>query len=223
MTRLATPLLAATLAVSPGAAAFGQTTLALTGGVNLASIDVTLRTDPVPDFQFEDRNGDRARVDHAFVEGPGPSARRPRFTQKGGHWSGNQPLAFEASMKTEYLEFAALLKAQLPLSGDRVSVYAAVGPALAIRASCDWREEIAIVEGVRIKASQACVSQFLFLSDFDLGLFGVTGLEIGLSERMGVSIGLAYVLGLLDVDTNGLQSLKNRAMTFQVGIVRSIS
>ena len=222
MTRLATPLLAATLAVSPGAAAFGQTTLALTGGVNLASIDVTLRTDPVPDFQS--RTGMVIGLALTMPLWKGLDLRLDgRFTQKGGHWSGNQPLAFEASMRTEYLEFAALLKAQLPLSGDRVSVYAAVGPALAIRASCDWREEIAIVEGVRIKASQACVSQFLFLSDFDLGLFGVTGLEIGLSERMGVSIGLAYVLGLLDVDTNGLQSLKNRAMTFQVGIVRSIS
>ena len=52
MKRLATPLLAAALVLTPGAAVFGQTTLAVTAGVNRTSIGVDLARYVYPHFDY---------------------------------------------------------------------------------------------------------------------------------------------------------------------------
>ena len=220
MTRLATPLLAATLVVSPAAAASGQTTVALTGGVSFASFDVKQRNDPVPPFESATRPTIGLALAMPLWENLGIGL-NGRYTRKGPRWSGSERLEYESSMWIGYLEFAALLRMQLPLSGNRVSWYGEVGPAVAYKTSCTMKE-VAVIEGITREANQSCRNRLLELYDFDWGLSGGAGLEIGISQRMGVSIGLLYTLGLRNVHSGYYRSLKNRAVTLQAGIVRSI-
>ncbi|MCE2398660.1 MAG: hypothetical protein J4F34_06450 [Gemmatimonadetes bacterium] len=60
--------------------------------------------------------------------------------------------------------------------------------------------------------------------DTDLGLAGGVRLRMGLSERVGVTVGALYTLGLLnlaeDADDDG--SLKIRVLTLGVGLAYAI-
>jgi opacity protein-like surface antigen len=125
-------------------------------------------------------------------------------------------------MESEYVELATQLKGRFPLLGDRFSAYGTAGPAVAFKASCDWNEVVTIKGVVVNEASASCARAGLGVGDFDFGLSGGTGVEIALSESMGVSVGVAYTLGLLNVATSRTGNFKNRAMDFRFGIVRSI-
>ena len=59
-------------------------------------------------------------------------------------------------------------------------------------------------------------------SNFDLGLAGGGGIEIGLSDALGVSLGVLYTFGLLDLDEHDRDSLKHRVLSVRVGLVYSI-
>lgn len=50
-------------------------------------------------------------------------------------------------------------------------------------------------------------------SNFDLGLAGGGGIEIGLSDALGVSLGVPYTFGLLDMDKHDRDSLKHRVLS----------
>jgi len=56
----------------------------------------------------------------------------------------------------------------------------------------------------------------------DVGLAGGARVEIGLSEKMGLSLGALYNLGLVDMDdSEGSAATKSRVLTLQAGVVFS--
>ena len=59
-------------------------------------------------------------------------------------------------------------------------------------------------------------------SNFDLGLAGGGGIEIGLSDALGVSLGVLYTFGFLDIDKDAGDSLKHRVLSLRIGLVYSI-
>ena len=231
MKRLATPLLTAALIVSPGAAAFGQTTLTVTAGVSETSIGIDMSRFSVSHFDFyrPTPNFEPATGITIGLAVTVPFSERlglqlgGRYVQKGSHWrSWRDGFSFESGMESEYVELATQLKGRFPLLGDRLSAYATAGPAVAFKTSCDWNEVVTIMGAFVSEISASCARVGLGLGDFDFGLSGGTGVEIWLSESMGVSVGVAYTLGLLNVATSRTSNFKNRAMAFRFGIVTPI-
>lgn len=230
MKRLATPLLAAALVLPPGAAAFGQTTLTVTTGVNRTSIGVDLARYVYPHFDsyrppdFRPATGlviglavTRPLSGNLSLEAGG------RYAKKGARWkSWSDGVHFESGMEPEYLELATLLKVGLGLPGSRVSAYATAGPAVAFKASCEWNEVVSIRGVVVNEVNAACGSAGLGLSRFDFGVSGGTGVEVALYDGMGVSVGVVYTLGLLNVGASRAGHLKNRAMSLRAGVVTPI-
>ncbi|MDE2973403.1 MAG: outer membrane beta-barrel protein [Gemmatimonadota bacterium] len=230
MKRLATPLLAAALVLTPGAAVFGQTTLAVTAGVNRTSIGVDMARYVYPHF-----NSDR-HPDFRSATGPmiGLAVTRPLsgnlslevgglYSKKGTRWKNrSNGVHYETGMEPEYLELATLLKVGLPLPGSRVSAYATAGPAVAFKTSCDWNEVVSIRGVVVSEVNLRCERVRLGLSRFDFGLSGGAGVETALSDGLGVSVGVVHTLGLLNVGARGTGRIKNRAMSLRAGIVTPI-
>ena len=59
-------------------------------------------------------------------------------------------------------------------------------------------------------------------SKLDVALAGGGGIEIGLSDTLGLSLDALYTLGLLDIDKAERDSLKHRVLTIRIGLVYSI-
>ena len=84
---------------------------------------------------------------------------------------------------------------------------------LGIRMSC---KETVSVQGE--ERSEDCDATGL--RAFDFGVAGGAEAEIGLSDRLALSVGASYNLGLLDVsDGESDEFLKNRTLTLRVGVV----
>ena len=228
MKRFAAPLLAAALLLPPGAAVFGQTTLAVTAGVNQTSIGVNLARYRYPHFSTH-RHPDFRSATGATI---GLAVTRPLsgnlslevgslYSKKGTHWkSESEGVNFEARMEPEYLEVATLLKVGLPLPGSRISAYATAGPAVAFRTSCEWNEVVSIRGLVINEVNARCGRVGLGLSRFDFGVSGGAGVETALYDGVGVSVGAVHTLGIMNVHRAG--RFKNRAMSLRVGVVAPI-
>ena len=137
----------------------------------------------------------------------GPTPRRASATSAFGA---------EATTKIDYLEFTAL--GGMPFSvSDRAAVHLLAGPALAFKVSCGISASFMGEE-----LSEDCGDPGL--KSMDLGIAGGARLEIGLSEKMGLSVGALYNLGLtnMDEDDDVEVSIKSRVMTLQAGVVYSI-
>ena len=213
MTRkhLGTVILAlATLTLAPPwpAAALAQTTFTVAGGLNLASVAASADEGVTPESVTRLVVG--VSVGISMSEGLGLHL-GAGYSQKGFAAS-----AFGADVTTEidYLELTAL--AGMPLSlGERSSVHLLAGPALAFKLSCGASATF-MGEGL----SEDCGDDGP--KSMDLGLTGGARLEIGLSEKMGFSVGALYNLGLLNMDDgDGSGTIKSRVMTLQAGIVLS--
>ena len=83
MKRFATPLLATILLLLTGTPAFGQVSLAVTGGVNIASLDISTDSDFVPDLKSVTRLSIGLAAKYSSVRRLGPSAGR-QLLAKGG-------------------------------------------------------------------------------------------------------------------------------------------
>ena len=83
MKRFATPLLATILLLLTGTPALGQVSLAVTGGVNIASMDISTDDDFLPDFQSVTRLSIGLAAKYSSIRRLGPSAGR-QLLAKGG-------------------------------------------------------------------------------------------------------------------------------------------
>ena len=116
----------------------------------------------------------------------------------------------------DYLEITALAGVPFSIS-ESASVHLLAGPALAFKVSC--RVYSSFFPGEDI--DEDCGDDGP--KAMDLGLVGGARLEFGLSEKMGISVGAMYNLGLLNMDDSDSDAtLKNRVMSLQAGIVYSI-
>lgn len=125
--------------------------------------------------------------------------------------------AFGATATTEidYLELTAL--GGMPLSvSDQATVHLLAGPALAFKVSCGVSASF-----MGENLSEDCGDDGP--KSMDLGLMGGARLEFAVSEKMGLSIGALYNLGLTNMDDSGDEAtIKSRVMTLQAGVVYSI-
>ena len=191
----------------PGAT-LAQTTFTVAGGLNMASVAVSEDEGLSPESVTRLGIGVSAGI---------PMSERLQlhlgagYSQKGFSASG-----FGADITTaiDYFEFTAL--AGIPLSGGgRASVHLLVGPAFAFKLSCE-----ASASFMGESLSEDCGDDGP--KSMDMGLASGARLAIGLSERMGVSLGALYNLGLLNMDdSGGSGTVKNRVLTLQAGVVFS--
>ncbi|MDE2793533.1 MAG: porin family protein [Gemmatimonadota bacterium] len=190
----------------PGAA-LAQTTFTFAGGLNMASVALSPDEGVSPESVTRLGIGVSAGIPMSERLGLHLGA---GYSQKGFSASG-----FGADITTEidYLEFTAL--AGLPLSaGERASVHLLAGPALAFKLSCQ-----ASANFLGESLSDDCGDD---AKSMDVGLAGGARLEIGLSEKMGLSLGALYNLGLVDMDdSEGSAATKSRVLTLQAGVVFS--
>ena len=201
MNRLAVFIVAALPALFLGVPASGQITLTVTGGLNTASVSVS--------------DGNEA-IESVTRMAAGLSAGFPVSegwrVQLGATYSQKGFGIGVVEVGINYIEFTGLLDRPLPL-GDRASLHLVAGPALGIRMSC---KETVSVQGE--ERSEDC--DVTGLRAFDFGVAGGAEAEIGLSDRLALSVGASYNFGLLDVsDGESDEFLKNRTLTLRVGVV----
>ncbi len=201
MNRFTLLFFAALSALLPAAPASGQTTLTVTGGLNMATVSASEPNDAIESVTrmalglsagFPVAEGWRVQLGAAY-------------SQKG--------FAFgPADLSRDYIEFTGLLDRPLPL-GDRTSLHLVAGPALGIRVSCKATLE---------ERSQDCEVP---PKDFDFGVAGGAEAEIRLSDGLALSVGVVYTLGLLNTvdakgdEFEGDEFAKNRTLTLRAGAV----
>ncbi len=216
-----TPFLATALLLLPASPAFGQTTLALTGGINIATLDIGSDSGFVPDTESATRISFGLAATFPRSENLGIQL-GGNYSQKGGRLIiATSDVNGESTIETSHLEFTALGRARIPLAGDRVSAHLLAGPAVAFELSCQLSVK-ATVEGSTVEISDDCnEGADLSRSPFDFGLAGGGGLEIVPLDKLGISLGVLYTHGLTDLDTSD-DSLKQRALSLRAGLVYSI-
>ena len=217
MNRLSTSLLAGALLLLPGSPASAQTTFSLLGGVNIASLDVSAR-DVIEDTVALRRMSVGLALSIPVGGGLGLQL-AASMAQKGGSVFIRDTIGSnESHIRANYFEVMALGRLGFPLLGSLVSAHLVGGPALGIETSCDV--VLYDRDGIKVEESSDCDDDDRNKNDY--GLAGGGGVEIWLSARLGVSLGVLYTMGLADLDTTEDTSVKNKTLTLRGGLVLSI-
>ena len=217
MKRLPTSLLAGAVLLLPGKPASAQNTLGLLGGVNIASLDVSARD------IIEDTVALKRMSVGITLSMPVGSLLGLQFgasmAQKGGSLLTRDTVADGKSrIRANYFELMALARLGIPLLGRFVSAHLVGGPALGIETSCDV-ELFAGGGGTMENQSAECEED---RDTNDYGLAAGGGLEIWLSDRLGLTIGVLLTRGLADLGIADDESVRNRTLTLRGGLVLSI-
>lgn len=221
MKRLATPLVAIVLLPLAQAPTAAQTTFALTGGLNIASADVTDASAVVPDVVSVTRRSFGLAADFSLSETFGIQL-GSRYSQKGvGLELDEDGFDVQSSAELDYLEFTALARLRFPLAGERVSIHLVTGPALAAETGCGLSATAGSGDSA-FELAEECDEVGLERSAADVGWAVGGGLDIGITDNLSASPGIRYTHGLVDVDTATRASLKNRALTLQIGLAYTI-
>ena len=187
---------------------FGQTTLAIRGGMSRATISGS---------EGDDELKEKARTGLTL----GASATIPMqeklslrldgsYVQKG---QGGKGGGGEANVRLDYIEFSGLGVVNLTPPGSPASVYALAGPSLAFNTGCSFSGSM---EGVTVSGS--CDEADVEARAIDLGITGGVGAAMAASEQVTLSVELHYTLGLLSVDKTGEDDGKNRNLILRVGV-----
>ena len=235
-TLLLVPILLTAVLLMPRASLHAQTTLSLTGGVSLASMNTDFDDALAPDLESLTRMsvGLAATIpvtDRFGVQLGG------RYVQKGGRLDllgmamrmfgrlegMEQVTSFETDFRMDYVEFSALARVRFPLSGDRMSGHLLAGPALGLQSSCEVGVRIREPGFPEADVNMDC-EEFgpIFKGKLDLGLAGGAGIDIGLTDSIDAHLGLLYTLGLSNVVDDDDETMKHRALTIRAGLVLPI-
>ena len=201
----------------PATPALGQTAL-LSGGLNRASISVTGE-----EVEFVEYLEPVMRISAGLAVGiplfGGWSVELGgSYSQKG--YAVDVPPVGEGSVAIDYLEVAALASLAFPLD-DRASVNLLAGPALAIQLACQVTQSF---EGSEDTEDCDPDDNDDGPKDSDLGLAGGVRFRIGLSEKVGVTAGALYTLGLQSLfeEEDEDITVKSRVLTLSAGLAYSI-
>ena len=192
---------------------FGQTTLAIRGGMSRATMSGS--------------NGNE-EVDARTGIKVGASATIPmqeRFSlQLGGNYvqkGGRGPLEgddLSLSQNLDYIELSGLGVFNLMPSESAASVYMLAGPAVAFNVKCEVEvmgEFVGEEGAITLTSKTDCEDSTINTVDF--GITGGIGTEMAMSERMTFSVELLYTLGILSI-AEDVGDVKNRAIALQVGV-----
>ncbi len=215
------------LAAAPAAA---QTTLSLTAGGNIASVDLyhelagNQELDALSGVSFG-LAADFSLSDRFGIQLSG------RYSPKGASLLFETELFPEdaldididtdGSLGMNYLEFAALARLRFPVAGDRVSIDLVTGPAVAAMEDCTIHFALAFEE-LTLDRTAPCDESGLDASAADFGWTVGGGLDIALVGNVSASPRFLYTHGLLDVDKESATSARHRAMTLQIGLAYTL-
>lgn len=236
-------VLASSFLLFPPASA--QTTLSLMGGINFTSVDS--ENVPLPP------NYDSAKRLFTGVAATVPIAGSFRvrlgasLSQKGNFYGVDWLIPVDSSytnfrwepaddlhLKMGYVEFTALASLASPVSGGPVTVQVLAGPAIGLLASCKttWTE---YAEGRPSTTTTVSCPDEAQIATLDLGLAAGAGLNVELTDRLGVAADLLYTHGLRDAGDVWVGSdpeddrrldfdfwAQHRTMTLSAGLTYSI-
>ena len=215
MKRFPIQLLAGALLLLHGSPVAAQNTFSVLGGVNIASLDVSAR-DIIEDTVALRRMSVGVALSVPVGGGLGLQF-GASMAQKGGSLLVRDTVAGgESHIRANYFELTALARVGVPLLGSFVSAHLLGGPALGIETSCD----VVLFEdrdGGDAEEPSDCNDD---RDTNDYGLAAGGGVEIWLSERLGISLGVLYTRGLADIAI-GEDSARNRTLTLRGGLVLS--
>ncbi len=217
----------------------GQTTLSLTGGVNITSLDTDSDGTRSPGFESLTRMSiglaATLPVSDRFGLQLGGS-----YAQKGGRLdvlrlmeivgdllSGFEEMppggSLDIDYEMDYVELSVLARVGFPLSGDRVSGHLLAGPALGLQSSCEGVVRISGPDRPALDPGAGCDEAGLDFRKIDVGLAGGAGIDIGLTDAFDAHVGLLYTLGLSHISDDLSGSVKHRALTIRAGLGVPIS
>jgi len=219
MKRVAPLLLATAPLVLPATTALGQTTIALTGGTNLASLVIERRGD-------DDSSARRMVGLGIGLDATIPISQRlglqlgASFTEKGTSFRDRYLLDYRGSLELGYLEMRMLGKALVYESGGGVELHLLAGPAVARQAYCRWYGQVTVRERTTGHHSACEVEE---TSAFDFGVVGGGWMEMWVSDRFGLLLSLLQTHGLQDIEA-GIDdvTMKTRTMSLHAGGIVSI-
>ena len=222
-----------------------QKTLSLTGGINFTS--VATETGLAANYDSAKRlfTGLAATVP---IAGSFQVRVGAAFSQKGNFYAldriiaddpgyptfGTLVPALDLHLKMGYLEFTILGSLASPVSGGPVTVHLVAGPAMGLLASCKATATMYDDEGQPGETTTVSCPDEADIAKLDLGLAGGAGLNVELTDQIGVTAGLLYTHGLKDSgdvwvgsdprDINRVLDLsaKHRALTLNAGLTYSI-
>ncbi len=188
---------------------FGQTTIAIQGGMSRATLGGS-----------DVENAD-ARIGITL----GASATIPiqdkfslrlggNYVQKGAKFGGNIEGFGGGSGNTDvdYIELSGLGVFKLAPSESQASVYMLVGPSVAFKTKCEGSFSGSFFSE-DINLSEDCGED---TNSFDFGITGGIGAGMAISEQMTFSVDLLYTLGILSLDD--ADDVKNRALIIRAGV-----
>ena len=209
MKRFATVAALTLLLLAPATPAPGQAILLVSGGLNRTSATFSNSLNEVVEPIMRASIGLAARTSTSegwsFELGAS-------YSQKGYGVT-----SVDGSVELDYVELTTLVSRR-SRAGDRVYVHLLAGLAPAFLMSC---------QVIEAGAGKDCGDDDDDgPRDVDLGLAGGIRFEIGLSEKVALSVGALYNHGLLnlndsgddDDDGEGDITIKNRGMTLRVGL-----
>lgn len=243
MRRVAPVFLAFLVPLAPSSAS-AQTTLSLTGGINFTSL--ATETGLAANYDAATRlfAGVAATVP---VRGSFQVRVGAAFSQKGNFYALDQIVPddpnyptfgtlepyLDLNLKMGYLEITALGSLASPVSGGPVTVHVLAGPAIAFLASCK-AARTDYEDGEPGPSTTVSCPDEAQIAALDFGLAGGAGMNVGLTDRMGVTAGVLYTHGLRDSGdvwvgsdpgsinrTRDLSAL-HRTLNFNFGLTYSI-
>jgi hypothetical protein len=198
-----------------------QTTLQVTGGLNLATLSISdvqaLGDDP------ETINGTNFGIGMtAPLFGAFGVEANAAFSQKGAETTLREPGvgSLALSMNADYIDFSLFGRFRFML-GDRAAVHFGAGPVLSFNMSCDVSVS-GRIEGVNFTQSEDCDHDEIEVNvGTDFGVGGMAGFDVSLTDRLGLTAGAGYAFGLADLDeTSG--SARHRVLQLRAGITYSL-
>lgn len=198
-----------------------QTTLQVTGGLNLATLSISdaqeLGADPETINGLNLGIGMTAPLFGAF----GVEA-NAAYSQKGAETTLREPGvgSIAVGINTDFIDFSLFGRFRFML-GDRAAVHFGAGPILSFNTSCDVSAS-GTIEGVNVSTSEDCDHDEIEVSvGTDFGVGGMAGFDVLLTDAIGLTAGAGYAFGFADLDdTNG--SARHRVLALRAGITYSL-
>ena len=205
MKRLPSFLLAAAL-LFPAPSASAQTTLALQGGLNVSVLNNEVE-DSITPVNYARIVQPTLGLSATFQLSPPESSSslgaqlRAAYAPKGADLQGLST----GAIRLNYLELGALFDARVPLGSESLAIHLLAGPTLGWLMSCE-------------RGGTSCTDDEFKSLDFGLSFGG--SLEVGLTDRVGITGGFLYNAGFSYVDAR--DERKNRSVALRGGLLLPI-
>ena len=217
-------LLLATAPLLPGSAVCGQSTVSLFGGLNLSTFGDPL-DDPIFQVPYERITGLHVGLGTTFRFGPSYQVHRVgvqlngTYSQKGSSY---RVLGRYNRFRLHYLGVTALFDMKLPFRWEQLATRFSFGPFVGWMLSCERHRDDTEDELDRIRS---CIDSRFNTLDYGMAFGG--GLELGLTDALGITADLHFQWGVRDIDNDpsryfGDTRLLNRALALRGGLQYSI-